>query len=62
MLPKMTPPATLHEGDVFGIALRRLEADLRSENVQAVDEIRQEGLLRDVAANGYSPDMLSRLK
>jgi amino acid transporter len=62
LLPKMTPPATLHEGDVFGIALRRLAADLRSENVQAVDEIRQEVLLRDVAANGYSPEMLSRPK
>ncbi len=43
---------TLHEADVFGIALRRLEEDLRSEDVKAANKIQQELLLLGSAANG----------
>ena len=43
---------TLHEADVFGIALRLLEEDLRSEDVKAVNKIQRELLLFGSAADG----------
>ncbi len=45
------PGVILHEREVFGIALRRLEEDLRSADITAVDDIQREILLRSSASD-----------
>jgi hypothetical protein len=42
---------TLHEGDVFGIALRHLDEGLRSGDVKALNAIEREILLRESAGS-----------
>jgi hypothetical protein len=48
---KRTDGKILHEGDVFGIALRRLDEDLPSGNGEALIDIEQEILIRESSGN-----------
>jgi amino acid transporter len=47
---------TLHEGDVFGVALRHLEEDLRSGDARVLDGIQREVLLRGSTNCGNPPE------
>ncbi len=51
LLQRRKPGITLHVGDVFGIALRRLEEDLHSGDTKALDDIQRELLLRSSEEN-----------
>jgi amino acid transporter len=48
----------LHQGDIFGIALRRLEEDLRSGDAGILDAIRREVLLRGSTSRGDSSEKM----
>ena len=58
LLERKKPGMTLHEGEIFGIALRRLEQDLGSTDSKAADEIQREILLHNSTTDAESPKIL----